>query len=83
MLSANNTDPVLSNYSADSDQRVLASCGDQFGKPGCHAAAEIDGAVVANALMTVDAHTLGASYWVVAGCRRAARAAQHRHAARR
>ncbi|RKY16788.1 MAG: hypothetical protein DRQ55_17265 [Planctomycetota bacterium] len=54
---------VLSKYSADSDQRVLASCGDEFGMPGCHAAAEIDGRVVANALMTVDAHTLGASFW--------------------
>jgi len=73
--------PVLSNYSADSNQRVLSKCGDEFGLPSCHAAAEIDGRVVANALMTVDAHTLGASSWVVAGCRRAARAAQHRHAA--
>ncbi|RKZ14151.1 hypothetical protein DRQ53_12220 [bacterium] len=50
-------DRVLSKYSADSDQRVLASCGDEFGMPGCHAAAEIDGRVVANDLRTMDAHT--------------------------
>ncbi|RKZ15877.1 hypothetical protein DRQ53_07820 [bacterium] len=31
--------------------------------PGCHAAAEIDGRVVANDLMTVDAYIPGASFW--------------------
>jgi len=60
----------------------LAKCGDEFGMPGCHAAAEIDGRVVANDLMIVDAHTLGASFW--GRCRLSSgRAAQHRHAARR
>jgi len=52
---------VLSNDSADNDQRVLASCSDEFGMPGCHATAETDGTVVANDLRTVDAHPLGGS----------------------